>query len=324
MLPEDIPQCVDPAIEHLAEAWLRLLQREACITSVFHAGEGSDAILCLFGVTATVRDEFLNEMKTPPHFWFGPELTRRMIEGKSPLLTDKQLREATSHDGLNAVCWEGCFRPDYEGNRELQRYMMTIFLQIHQGYRWKEMMGSQSDSLQHLDFALKTGGCLWDPLAGCYTTTLKRDLNEIFSAPHTLGIARQSDWTGNWAGAVFDYHPPMLGFGRSANSVCSYHWRVEDFLPKLIPDLPRPEISANRRGREKRRHVLDYLRERPEDLRPFLTKASQGSRTAIKAVASVTQTKDRSGGCRKILGAGDGNRTRDQQLGRTKVVVYED
>lgn len=313
MQPRDIPECVDivahhpvlgprygPAIEHLAEAWLRLLQREACISSVFLAGEGSDAILCFFGITAIVRDDFLHEMKTPPHFWHGPELTRRIIDGESPLLSDKQLRDANSLDGLNAVCWEGCFRPGYEGHRELQRYMMSTFIQIHQGYLWKELIGSQSDSLQHLDFALKTGGCLWDPLAGCYTAPLNRDLNEIFSKPHILGITRQSDWAGNWVGALFDYHPPMFGFSRSEQRLLScalpgvtdeqlagmlgislpavkkmwvsIYRRVEDYLPELNPNPLRPENPAKNRGREKRRHVLDYLREHPEELRPFSRK----------------------------------------------------
>jgi hypothetical protein len=321
MQPEDIPECVDivanhpvlgprygPAIDHLAEAWVRLLQSEACITSVFHTGEGSDALICLFGVTVILGDDFLHEMKTPPHFWFGPELTRRMIEGKSPLLTDKLLREANSRDGLNGVVWEGCFRPEYEDHRELQRYMMSTFIQLHQGYLWKELIGSQSESLHHLDFALKTGGCLWDPQAGCYTTTLKRDLSEIFSAPHILGITRQSDWAGNWAGALFDYHPPMLGFSRSEQRLLSYalpgatdeqlagmlgsslpaikkmwvsiYQRVEDYQPELIPDPLRPEIPTNGRGKEKRRRLLDYLREHPEELRPFSRSAAKFQRVA--------------------------------------------
>jgi|SRR5579862_7464513 len=309
MQPGDIPECVDmvanhpvlgprygPAIKGLPEAWLRLLQCEAGHASVIHASEGSDAPVCFFGVSVFVRDDFLHEMKTPPHFWIGPELTRRMMEGESPLLTDKQLREANSRDGLNLICLEGCFRHGYEAHREVQRYMMSTFIELHRGYLWKEVVGPQSPSLDHLEFNLKTGGCLWDPLAGCYTTTVKGNLGEIVSRPHIVGITRQDDRAGNWAGALFDYHPPLLGLNRSEQRLLScalpgatdehlaemletslpavkkmwvsIYRRVEDCFPELLPS----DIPANGRGREKRRRLLAYLREHPEELRPFSRK----------------------------------------------------
>ena len=153
MQPGDIRECVDivanhpvigprygPAIEHLPEAWLRLLECEAKVTAVIHDGEGSHAPICFFGVSAIVRDDFLREMKTPPHFWLGPELTRRIMRGESPLLTGKQLREANSRGGLNLVCWEACIRPEYEAHGEVQRYMMSVFIQEHRGYLWKEVI----------------------------------------------------------------------------------------------------------------------------------------------------------------------------------------
>src|SRR5579862_8707077 len=140
MQPGDIRECVDiianhpvigprygPAIRDLPEAWHRLLQCEAKAAVVVQDGEGSRAPICLLGVSVIVRDDFLREMKTPPHFWVGPELTRRIMDDESPLLTDRQLREANSRDGLNLVCWEGWFRPGYEAHRELQRFMMSTF-----------------------------------------------------------------------------------------------------------------------------------------------------------------------------------------------------
>ncbi len=93
MQPGDIRECVDilanhpvigprygAAIEQLPEAWLRLLECEAKEAGVVHAGEDSHGPIVLFGVTAIVHDDFLREMKTPPHFWVGPELARRIVE----------------------------------------------------------------------------------------------------------------------------------------------------------------------------------------------------------------------------------------------------
>ena len=117
MQPEDVPECVKMMAAHpvfgprygreieiLPKAWLRLLRSEAKITAVFLAGEGRGAAIVGAGVTSIVRDDFLCELKTPPHFWIGPELTRRIVKGESPLLTSKQLQEANARGGLNAIC----------------------------------------------------------------------------------------------------------------------------------------------------------------------------------------------------------------------------
>jgi hypothetical protein len=315
MQPGDIRECVDivanhpvigprygPAIKHLAEAWLRLLDSDALNTDVIHAEDGSDAPICLFGVSAIVRDDFLCEMKTPPHFWLGPELTRRVLKGQSPLLTGKQLREENSRGGLNLVCWEAGVRPEYDGHGEILRNMMSGFIQMHRGYLWKEAISAQSWSADHLDFILKTGGCLWDPLAGGYTSTPGEDLSEIVSKPHIIGITRdlelkrQRDWAGSWVGALFDYHPPALGLSRGEQRLLScalpgatdeqltemlgmslstvkkmwisIYRRVENGLPELISDSLPSDTPASGRGKEKRRRLLAYLREHPEELRP--------------------------------------------------------
>jgi len=315
MQPEDIRECVDIVAKHpvigprygstialLPEAWLRLLQCEARVAVVAHDEENPRAGVCFAGISAIVRDDFLHELKTPPHFWVGPELTRRIVGGGSPLLTGKQLREGNSLGGLNLVCWEGCVRSEYERNGEVQRYVMSGFIQEHRGYLWKEVISSQSWSPDHLHFILRTGGYLWDPLACGYTPTLIKDANEIVSKPHILGITwaleleREGKWSGSWVGALFDYHPPIIGFSRSEQRLLScalpgvtdehlaeileaslpavkkmwvsIYRRVEDYLPWLIPDPLGWDPPATGRGKEKRRRLLVYLREHPEELRP--------------------------------------------------------
>src|SRR5579862_8688740 len=66
--------------------------------------------ICLFGFGVAVHDDFIAEIKKLPSFWVGPEITRRLIKGESPVLTDKQLRKANSWDGMNLLIWEGCAR----------------------------------------------------------------------------------------------------------------------------------------------------------------------------------------------------------------------
>lgn len=314
MQPDDIPECVDlvakhpvigprygPTIEQLPEAWRRLLECEASATVMIHADQGSVSSLYFIGVTAFVRNDFLRDMKTPPHFWIGPELARRMVNGESPVLTGQQLGEANSRGGLNLVIWEGWVRPGCEASSELQHYMMRAFIQDHRGFMWRELISNQPNSVEQLDFFFKTGAALWDPLAGCYTSKLREAPADIVEKPHILGISRdlelreRGDWSGSWAGILFDYHAPLLGFSRSEQRLLSraisgatdeqlaeglgttlpavkkmwvsIYRRVEDSLPELISDAT-PEVPATGRGREKRRCLLAYLREHPEELRP--------------------------------------------------------
>ena len=165
MREEDIRECVDivasnpvigsrygPVIKLLPEAWCRLLNSESQFTGVYHAEEGSSAPICFVGLTVVVHDGFINQIKTAPPFWVGPELTIRMAKGPSPLLNANQLREANSGDGLNMLGWEGCARAGYESHAELHRYMMTHFLRVHQGYFWKEIVATQGDTAERLEF----------------------------------------------------------------------------------------------------------------------------------------------------------------------------
>src|ERR1035438_5707292 len=158
MAPADIRECVDLVsnnpvigpryghlIERLPEVWLSLLECDLSTACVFYGDEGSHAPICFFGITAAVEDGFLCEMKTPPHFWIGPELTRRFIAGKSPVVTGKDFRRANSHGGLNLVCLENCVREGHKADSELQRRIMLTFFFLHRGYLFRKMIVYQQE-----------------------------------------------------------------------------------------------------------------------------------------------------------------------------------
>ncbi len=52
----------------------------------------------------------------------------------------------------------------------------------------------------------------------------------------------------------------------------SIYCRVEDYMPELICDPLQSDIPAGGRGKEKRRRLLAYLRDHPEELRPVSRK----------------------------------------------------
>lgn len=290
-------------IANLPSAWLRLLDSEAVGAFVFHAEEGPDAPICFVGVSAIVNDDFARDLRTPPHFWIGPQLTNRILRDKSPLLSESQIREANSSGGLNLVVWEGCALPEFEGNSELHRFVVETFIHLHRGYLWKEVISSQVESVERLHFTLKTGGLLWDAAADRYIDSLIGDADEFIRKPHVAGIRRKEllEQPGrtsgaSWVGCLFDYHPPRLGFNRSEQRLltaamtgatdeqlsnrlgtsvpaikktwASIYRRVGDRLPELVRDALLSDAGGTSRGREKKRELLAYLRHHPEELRP--------------------------------------------------------
>jgi len=77
--------------------------REAFRGFVFEDAADSQVQRVGVGVSVFVSDEFLIDMKTQRFSWNGPVLTKRLLRGDSPLLSDKQVRHANANGGLNLV-----------------------------------------------------------------------------------------------------------------------------------------------------------------------------------------------------------------------------
>ena len=317
MQPKDVRECVEivashpvvaprygAAIADLPKAWLRLLTSDAMLTGVFEETEGGRIRPWCIGVSVIVTDDFLAELKKPPLSWIGPELARRLAWDESPLLSARHLREANMAGGLNAVVWEGCIRAGYEDRPDLFHHIMAGFLDSHRGYLWKELLASDSESVDRLQRTLYSGGRLWDPAAGRYAEAVERDLQGVFGEPHIVGVTRDIARVrqGNWVDALFHYRPPQIGFSRAEQLLLLTALRNEagtdqDLaaalgvsmptvkkmwlsiycraagLPELAPDGGEPGHESVHRGKEKRRRLLAYLRDHPEELRPLSRKA---------------------------------------------------
>ena len=298
------------AIHDLRPAWLRLLDSQAMTTAVFEEVEGVRSRTWGVGVGVFVNDDFNREVKTPPLFWFGPELAKRIMRERSPVLSDSQVREANSGEGLNLLVWEAVPCPEFANRPDVYHLMVSAFLELHQGFLLKEMITSQSESVQRLEWAVDAGGLYWDSTNACYVKSPKGSAEEIIRKPHIVGITRELELNrpGSWVGNLFDYHPPRFSFSPSeqrllhlalggesgtdqelANALgvslptikkiwLSVYRRVADRQPEIIPDCARPETEAPERGKEKKRRVLAYLREHPEELRPVSRKRSSNVR----------------------------------------------
>jgi hypothetical protein len=335
MRPEDVAECarivaahpvIGPrygsAIADLRAAWLRLLQYEAKRAIVLEEVDGSRATIYSVCVSVFVGDDFVRELKNPLQ-WLGPVLVKRILWGDSPLLSDRQLREGNSCGGLNLVVWEGCIRPEFEQHPEIHRKILSVFIEEHCGYLWKEAIASQMESVERLQWTLQTGGLLWNPACGRYVESLDQDPREILNEPHLVGVTREIERgrPGTWVGGIFDYHPPQLGFSRGEqrlllstlsdrtdeelseelgtslstvkNTWRSVYNRAASRLPNLFPDHPQADLRVSQRGKEKRRFLLAYLREHPEELRPVSRKLLQQAAAQHRISGSGRATEPR-------------------------------
>lgn len=313
MQPRDVRECARILAEHpvlgprygstmadVGSAWLRSLERESLLTSVFEEVEPGATRIWGVGVSAVVQDEFLREMKKPPLCWMGPELTRRVMSGDSPLLSDRELQEKNARGGLTLVVWAGYMRSGDEKRPELIQQIMRGFLETHRGYLWKELISHQQESPERLEWTLHSGARVWDADRGCYLETLDADLAAIAGSPHLVGITREIARTrlSAWVDVLFEHQPPRFGVSRAERQLLlaalqgdgvtdqelaavlsvsmatvkkmwlSIYRRVMECDPGILPECAGEIAGLTERGKEKRRRLLAYLREHPEETRP--------------------------------------------------------
>ena len=298
------------AISHLCPAWLRLLSSDGfCATAIVEeVVEGARSRILGVGVSVVVSDQFLRELKTLPFFWMGPELAKRVSRGDdSALLTQEQIREANSRIGLNLLIWQGFVRSEDATRPEIWSELMTVFLDNHRGFLFKEVV-IQGESPVHLEALRHTGGFLLGR-DGCYGGFQGIDFRQLAREPHIVGITRELavQQFGSWISSLFRYEPPRFGFSRGEQRLLlsalaggtdeelsceldvslstvkktwrSVYDRVAARLPKLIPINSQPDGEASRRGRDKKQHLIAYLREHPEELRPVSRRLLQKDTT---------------------------------------------
>ena len=149
-------------------------------------------------------------------------------------------------------------------------------------------------------------------------------LEQIVQKPHLVGLTRETAarQRGSWFASLFVYQAPQLGFRRSEQQLLlaamggatdeelsdslsvslsavkkawrSIYTRVTEQLPELVPRQLTDEDLPQDRGKEKKRRLLTYLRDHPEELRPRSRRLVQGraggsrsSRSNAKASGGV-------------------------------------
>jgi hypothetical protein len=314
MRADDIAACVDlvkadpilaprygVAIKLLPAVWSRLLGQESFRAFVFEVSNSGRKKIITVAIAAFVADDFAHRMKTAPFVWIGPEITRRVAEGRSPLLSDRELGEANSAGALNLVIWTCCIHRQYVTEPEVHNFSVSAFIELHSGYYLREGM-VQAESEGHVQQVLGSGGLNFCAREGRYVMPSAEEAQRLPDQPHLLGITRDSAerQIGTWITAMFRYQPPRLGLSRKQQRLLTAamnggtdaelaaeldisvaavkkSWRdiydrVYDWVPELLPAEGSRAESGSERGKAKKHRLLSYMREHPEELRPIARK----------------------------------------------------
>ena len=149
--------------------------------------------------------------------------------------------------------------------------------------------------------AVNSGGWYLRDTASTRFQSFEEPPESMFRQPHMLEATREkaAEQPGSWASLFFAYQKPVIGFTRSEQRLLSValrggtdqelsdqlgislsavkkmwaaiYFRVQSHKPFDLR-LELDERIDGDRGKEKRRKLLAYLREHPEELKPYSLK----------------------------------------------------
>jgi hypothetical protein len=289
-------------LKDLVVLWTELLEREAAVSAVVEERTLHGTRIVGFGFSVFVKDLFIWELRQRSSSFRNRgsriPLARYLLDkyraGTAPFLHKQGIDKAQRQDGLNYLGlhygWAEDLLPDARG--QVLACLRDSLFEYHRGFNFrtfvKEVFGI-SEAHQYRAF----GFDIW--LDGCDAGEADRGN----PAAYLVGTTRERALeTGREAYAVrrlFEYQRPLLTFTPGQRNLLqaalqipdskdlALYLRITDHTVKKsfdriyervnaqYPELlaaSNPDRSAQQRGKEKRRLLLDYLRQHPEALLP--------------------------------------------------------
>lgn len=283
----------------LPEMWQILLANGTMqLFLVENRARPSGSRIVSFSATVFATDEFCSEAESTLPPYLGVQLARHYLSHELPVLKREQVARANAREGLNLVmCFEGWNHDGLSPEQGLavREKQSEAFHLAHAGYRMKEVLADP------LDY----DGLHWMLEAGAH---VRRDYSRYFQKhgavtkhsprPRLVGLTKEEAWAnpGSYLSSFFVYTPPRFHFSRSeqlllhhalrgetsgdlAASLSISPWtvkkrwhaiyeRVADVDHELLLPLIANGAHSTARGAERRRHLLYYLRQHLEELRP--------------------------------------------------------
>jgi hypothetical protein len=291
----------DPLLRALPAMWrILLLEGPMKLSLVEDRARPRGSRIVSFNAILFVTDEFCSQARSALPPYLGIELTRRFLSNQLPALNHEQIARANAGGGLNAImCFEGLARDGLSPRqalvlREKQSEMLHLTLR---GYRMKEFLVEKIGE-ENLQWMLDAGARLRLDYSSYFRKSGLRK-PESSQRPWLVGLTKEEALAhpGSNIAGLFIYTPPRFYFNRSQRMLLQYalmgetcetlatslflspstvkkRWRaiydrVADVDEELLPPSIAYGAHVSSRGAERRRQLLNYLRQHLEELRPF-------------------------------------------------------
>jgi DNA-binding CsgD family transcriptional regulator len=258
-----------------------------------------NASIVAFCASIFVADAFCSEAraKLPPYL--GLQIARRFQESKLLALDRKQIAFANFKTGVSVVtgfCGTQCDSLPRERVFAVREKVAEAFRLAHQGYNLKEVICGPigEDTLQ---WALDAGFRLRRDYSDFYHAA-NFQMPETAKRPWLVGLTKEEALAnyGSRASGLFVFTAPRFRFSlceqavlrrslvgetdeEMASHLCISPWTVKKRWQSIYERVSRSdvrllrsairEVASESRGAERRRHLLDYLRQHPEELCPL-------------------------------------------------------
>jgi len=255
-----------------------------------------------FNAFIFVTDDFCAQARSTLPPYLTVELARRYCSRRLPVLNREQIAQANTGDGLNVVmCCEGWTQDGFSPEQflaVLEKQGEALHLALR-GYHIKEFL-AEPIGRERSQWMLDAGARLRRSYSS-YSRGNGLSERESLGRPLLVGLTREEALahSGGNIASLFIYTAPRFLFSRSqrvllqralmgetceqlAASLALSTWtvkkrwhaiydRVSDVDSELLPPLVAYGAQAGSRGVERRRHLLNYLRQHLEELRPYAT-----------------------------------------------------
>jgi len=236
------------------------------------------------GVTVTLSAEWQQRLRDDPPPHAGAVWYRELRDGRTRLPDERELARANARGEVGMLVLHYAQDAIDPGSPRVQQVLLTAmrqFRQAHGGWHlcdvWQEALSEGGDYLQGMGFRRRTRrgagqpdlhGLSRDEAARAFPGTPVQDVFHFVTPQMRFSGAERRMLRL----AVADLPDEDIGdeIGISAHTLKKLWRSAFERAGEQLPDLFRSggDAAAGTRGPEKRRHLLHYLRQHHEELRP--------------------------------------------------------
>ncbi len=274
--------------------WLRLLQSPA-FNAVVISRPDRPRHCVGFGASVFVSSSFATDERTNPRPGLNARLIAAVDADQSVVLTAGELARGNAAGNLSLLILYSAWRRDGLSDREVEQIktlLASTFFEAHLGYGMKEWMSEASDAVQ---IAYAHATAVWNVrVFDKSNMASSTDFQTAFLYVDSQHACRRA---GSIPALMFLRRVPIFGLRGTSQEVLRHalrghtddelarmlgitraavkkRWiRIFDDVERQVPSFGNASPSRDSvRGPQRRHHLLAYVREHPEELRPFRTR----------------------------------------------------